>query len=167
MANYDNFLHANTALNWLPRSIMCVGPRKSKFWTRRIRFSTWKPPVNMGNSRFSKKFLSFDNLFFAQEIVWKPSVILLLCLSHLWKLLVPLSWPFFSIYNSNDKLEQRHLVFVFNKNHNANPHLQWEKLFPELRDRPSNLGKGPSPKKRSILEAKTSRNLHQIFFTAS
>ena len=32
--------------------------------------------------------------------------------------------PFFSIYNSNDKLEQRHLVFVFNKNHNANPHLQ-------------------------------------------
>ena len=33
--------------------------------------------------------------------------------------LVPLSWPFFSIYNSNDKLEQRHLVCVFNKNHNA------------------------------------------------
>ena len=27
--------------------------------------------------------------------------------------------PFFSIYNSNDKLEQRHLVCVFNKNHNA------------------------------------------------
>ena len=94
MANYDNFLHANTALNWLPRSIMCVGPRKSKFWTRCIRFSTWKPPVNRGDSRFSKKFSSFDNLFFAQEIVCKPSVILLLCLSHLWKLLVPLSWPF-------------------------------------------------------------------------
>ena len=37
------------------------------------------------------KFTSFDNLFFAQEIVWKPSVILLLCLSHPWKLLVPLS----------------------------------------------------------------------------
>ena len=104
MANYDHFLHANTALNWLPRSIMCVGPRKSKFWTRCIRFSIWKPPVN---------------IFFAQEIVWKSSVILLLCLSHLWKLLVPLSWPFFSIYNSNDKLEQRHLVCVFNKNHNA------------------------------------------------
>ena len=65
------------------------------------------------------KFTSSDNLFFAQEIVWKPSVILLLCLSHLWKLLVPLSWPFFSIYNSNDKLEQRHLVCVLNKNHNA------------------------------------------------
>ena len=41
------------------------------------------------------KFTSFDNLFFTQESVWKPSVILLLCLSHLWKLLVPLSWPFF------------------------------------------------------------------------
>ena len=39
------------------------------------------------------KFTSFDNLFFTQESVWKPSVILLLCLSHLWKLLVPLSWP--------------------------------------------------------------------------
>jgi hypothetical protein len=37
------------------------------------------------------KFTSFDNLFFAQEIVWKPSVIVLLCLSHLWKLLVSLS----------------------------------------------------------------------------
>ena len=107
---------------------MCVGPRKSKFWTRCIRFSTWKPPVNRGDSRFSKKFSSFDNLFFAQEIVWKPSVILLLCLSHLWKLLVPLSWPFFSIYNSNDKLEQRHLVFVFNKNHNA-PTQEPEKSF--------------------------------------
>ena len=42
--------------------------------------------------------------------------------------LVPLSWPFFSIYNSNDKLEQRHLVFVFNKNHNA-PTQEPEKSF--------------------------------------
>ena len=109
------------------------------------------------------KFSSFDNLFFAQEIVWKPSVILLLCLFYLWKLLVPLSWPFFSIYNSNDKLEQRHLVFVFNKNHNANPHLQWKKLFPELRDRPSILGKGPSPKKQSILGAKTPRKCTKFF----
>jgi len=109
------------------------------------------------------KFTSFDNLFFTQESVWKPSVILLLCLSHLWKLLVPLSWPFFSIYNCNDKLEQCHLVYVFNKNHNANPHLQWEKLFPELRDRPSSLGKGPSPKKRSILGAKTPRKCTKFF----
>ena len=95
MANYDNFLHANTALNWLPRSIMCVGPRKSKFWTRRIRFSTWKPPVNMGNSRFSTTFSSFDNLSFVLEIVWKPSVTFLLCLSHVRKLLVTLPLPFF------------------------------------------------------------------------
>ena len=65
------------------------------------------------------KFTSFDNLFFAQDIMWKPSVILLLCLSHLWKLWFPFLDPFFSIYNSNDKLEQRHLVCVFNKNHNA------------------------------------------------
>ena len=40
------------------------------------------------------KFTSFDNLFFAQEIVWKPSVILLLCLSHLWKLWFPFLDPF-------------------------------------------------------------------------
>lgn len=48
-ANYNNFLHANTALNWFPRSIMSAGPRKIKFWTCRIRFSTWKSPGNMGN----------------------------------------------------------------------------------------------------------------------
>jgi len=100
-------------------------------------------------------------IIFSLEIVWKPSVILLLCLS-----METLGSPFltfFSIYNSNDKLEQRHLVFVFNKNHNANPHLQWEKLFPELRDRPSSLGKGPSPKKRSILGAKTPRKCTKFF----
>ena len=77
--------------------------------------------------------------------------------------LVPLSWPFFSIYNSNDKLEQRHLVFVFNKNHNASTLTIGEKLFPELRDRPSILGKGPSPKKRSILGAKTPRKCTKFF----
>merc|ERR1712105_464413 len=40
------------------------------------------------------KFTSFDNLFFAQEIDWKPSVILLLCLSHQWKLWFPFLGPF-------------------------------------------------------------------------
>ena len=70
---------------------------------------------------------------------------------------------FFSIYNSNDKLEQRHLVFVFNKNHNAPTQEPENKLFPELRDRPSILGKGPSPKKRSILGAKTPRKCTKFF----
>ena len=48
-ANYGHFMHFNTAFNWLSSSIVSVGPRKSKFWTRHLRFSTWKPPVNRGH----------------------------------------------------------------------------------------------------------------------
>ena len=32
-ANYDHFLYASTAFNWLPWSIMSAGPGKSNFWT--------------------------------------------------------------------------------------------------------------------------------------
>ena len=95
MADYDQFWHVSAAFNWLHRAIMSVGPGKSKFWTRHLRFSTWKPPVNMGNSRFSTTFSSFDNLSFVLEIVWKPSVTFPLCLSHVRKLLVTLPLPFF------------------------------------------------------------------------
>ena len=73
---------------------------------------------------------------------------------------------FFSIYNSNDKLEQRHLVFVFNKNHNAPTQEPENKLFPELRDRPSILGKGPPLKNGQLWGQKRPENA-PIFFTAS
>ena len=33
MADYDHFLYASTAFNWLTWSIMSAGPEKSKFWT--------------------------------------------------------------------------------------------------------------------------------------
>ena len=95
MADFDHFLHSHTLFNWLPWSTMSAALGKSKFWTRHLRFSTWKPPVNMGNSRFSTTFSSFDNLFFVLEIVWKPSVTFPLCLSHVRKLLVTLPLPFF------------------------------------------------------------------------
>ena len=147
----------------IPNSWTQIFFRVQKYFTHPKLAVFWRLP------HFSKiegpfpKFTSFDNLFFAQEIVWKPSVILLLCLSHLWKLLVPLSWPFFSIYNSNDKLEQRHLYSFLTKI-TVHPHKNTrEKLFPELRDRPSILGKGPSPKKRSILGAKTPRKCTKFF----
>ena len=95
MADFDQVLHSHTLFNWLPWSTMSAALGKSKFWTRHLRFSTWKPPVNMGNSRFSTTFSSFDNLFFVLEIVWKPSVTFPLCLSHVRKLLVTLPLPFF------------------------------------------------------------------------
>ena len=148
-------------------------PGRKIFFRVQKKFIPPKLAVFWGFRHFPKiegpfpKFTFFDHLFFAQKIVWKPSVILLLCMSHLCKLLVPLSWPFFSIYNSNDKLEQPHLVFVFNKNHNAPTLTIGEKLFPELRDRPSILGKGPSPKKTVNSGGKNAPKMHQIFFTAS
>ena len=95
MADFDHFLHSHTLFNWLLWSTMSAALGKSKFWTRHLRFSTWKPPVNMGNSRFSTTFSSFDNLSFVLEIVWKPSVTFPLCLSHVRKLLVTLPLPFF------------------------------------------------------------------------
>ena len=48
MADYDQFWHVSATFNWLQRAIMSVGPGKSKFWTRHLRFSTWKTPVNRG-----------------------------------------------------------------------------------------------------------------------
>ena len=120
MANNDHFLHSNTLFNWLLCSIMSAGSRKCIFWTSHLRFSTRKPPVNIGHSRFSKTFSSFDHLVFTQEIVWKPSVTSPFYLSHVWKLLVPLSPPFsVTVYKSNVKLQQRHLWPVFNINQNC------------------------------------------------
>ena len=134
MADYDHFLHSNTLFNWLLCSIMSAGSRKCMFWTSHLRFSTRKPPVNIGHSRFSKTFSSFDHLVFTQEIVWKPSVTSPFYLSHVWKLLVPLSPPFsVTVYKSNVKLQQRHLWPVFNINENAPTHpMLWLGTFWQL-----------------------------------
>ena len=39
-ANYDHFLYASTAFNWLPWSIMSAGPGKSNFWTPALQVGT-------------------------------------------------------------------------------------------------------------------------------
>ena len=41
MADYDQFWHVSAAFNWLHRAIMSVGPGKSKFWTRHLRFRSF------------------------------------------------------------------------------------------------------------------------------
>ena len=46
--DYDHFLHSNTCFNWLPWSFMSAGLGKTKFWTRHLRLSTRKLPLNMG-----------------------------------------------------------------------------------------------------------------------
>ena len=70
MADYDQFWHVSAAFNWLHRAIMSVGPGKSKFWTRHLRFSTWKPPVNRGNE--FRSFYPFSPLLLSRFFASNP-----------------------------------------------------------------------------------------------
>ena len=73
MADYDHFLYASTAYNWLPWSIMSVAPGKSKFWTPVPQVGTWKVPVNLGY------FSYFLLLFFCPKITQCPNFLQSVC----------------------------------------------------------------------------------------
>ena len=59
MADYEHFLRWVTCFNWFLWSIMPSGDVNTKFWTRHLRFSTRKLPLNMDYFEVFNHFFIF------------------------------------------------------------------------------------------------------------
>ena len=68
MADYEHFLRWVTSFNWFLWSIMPSGDGNTKFWTRHLRFSTRKLPLNMGYFEVFNYFFIFCISFLCFKI---------------------------------------------------------------------------------------------------
>ena len=68
MADYEHFLRWVTCFNWFLWSIMPSGDGNTKFWTRHLRFSTRKLPLNMGYFEVFNYFFIFCISFLCFKI---------------------------------------------------------------------------------------------------